>query len=273
LLLLRSLLPLMRPVAEHERWSPEQKRTLSYLLAAAARSSESALLLTAYGQLWDAEVLVRSVFEGSLRFAYLLQVSDTFEQRHQEYSYDQFRTGLLKDHAKAEELLRTLEDADQPSWKPLRDCLLSDEEHAEIAERFPKRERRALETRWGFIGILGELARSGDPLFRGFPGLAYGYAMASHILHADHIGTSIPLDRDRRSSGRRDAILLTHGVRLMSDIMACLQIRLAVGYRFTGHALDGLTEAQQAIDRLNASFGTIYEDWMNIEYPADEAAT
>jgi hypothetical protein len=63
-LLLHELLPLMAPVIRFENWTPDQRDTLGQLLSASARSSESALLLTAFGQLWDAEVLMRSVLDG-----------------------------------------------------------------------------------------------------------------------------------------------------------------------------------------------------------------
>jgi len=108
--LLRKLLPLMSPVGRYAGWEPEEGRTLGELLSAAARSSESTLLLCAYGQLWDAEVVSRSVFEGTLKFAYLLQSQETFKQRHQEYAHELFQIQRVKDHRKAGELLRALGD-------------------------------------------------------------------------------------------------------------------------------------------------------------------
>src|SRR5262249_16270161 len=99
--LLRELLPLMSPVGQSEGGTREEGHTLGCILSANARSSESILLLVAYGQLWDAEVLLRSVVEGSLKFCYLLQDQATFKQRFQEYSNDLFRIALFKDHKKA----------------------------------------------------------------------------------------------------------------------------------------------------------------------------
>jgi hypothetical protein len=267
LFLLRSLLPLVGPVARYEGWSEEERQTLGYLLTASARSSESAMLLTAYGQLWDAEILVRSVFEGSLKLAYILQDKVNFERRYGEYSRALFDIALLKDHAKAEELLKSLPDGDHPSWRPIRDRLLSDEERRDISDCYPQKLRRSLDTKWGFTGILSELASSDDPLFRGFAGMANGYSMASHILHADHVGTSIAMEGDQRSAERRNSKLLAHGARLMSDVMSCLQLRLWVGYRFAGEPYGPLAEANTAMETLRTRFGSVYEDWMVIEYP------
>jgi hypothetical protein len=69
----RSLIPKMAIVSAYPGWQAHERETISFLLTAAARASESAFLLCAFGQLWDAEVLVRSVLEGSLKLAYLLQ--------------------------------------------------------------------------------------------------------------------------------------------------------------------------------------------------------
>src|SRR5258706_7210653 len=105
LVLMRELLPLMAPIAKYPEWTKEEQRTLGLIVTACARSSESVLLLCAYGQLWDAEVVGRSVFEGTLKFAYLLQTAQDFKQRHQEYCHDLLQIGLLRDHQKAADLL------------------------------------------------------------------------------------------------------------------------------------------------------------------------
>ncbi|MCZ0733952.1 DUF5677 domain-containing protein [Phreatobacter sp. AB_2022a] len=264
--LLRGLLPEMTPVARHPGWTADQRRTLGDLLSATARSTESALLLTAYAQLWDAEILVRSVFEGSLKVAYLLQSPSSFEERHREYGHDLFRISLLKDHAKYAELLGVLPSVSDPGWRPFRERLLAEEEREEIATAYPKQVRSSLESRWGFTGLIGGLARSGDPIFKGFTGLATGYSMASHIAHADSVGTSIAMERDYRSAERRDAISLAHGVRLMTDVMVCFHIRLAIGYRFISRDPAPVARATKAMTDLKTSFGRVYEDWMEAEY-------
>lgn len=272
LFLVRELLPLMSPVSQYAGWTDEQKETLGPLLGASARSGEGALLLTAYVQLWEAEILVRSVLEASLKFVYLLQAPASFEVRHREYRHDLFRIGLLKDHAKVVDLLAAVPNPDDREWRPMRELLLSDEEREAYSTAFPKPERSALDSRWGFTGMIRELVRSRDPLFRDFAGLASHYAMASHIIHADHIGTSTPSHTDRRPPEERDALLKAHGVRLMSDVMTSLQIRLAVGYRFINQDPAPVLEAHAAMEKLRASFGPVYEDWMSVQY-GDDAAT
>jgi len=234
LMAMRSLLPKMTPVSTYPGWQAVERQTLSFLLTAAARTSESAFLLGAYGQLWDAEILARSALEASLKFAYLLQARETFVVRHSEYADQLFEIALLKDHRKAASLLAAVPDPDAPQWRPIRDLLLSDSQVAELSARNDKVARRNLETRWGFTGLIGELSRSGDPYFKGLGALAHGYSMASHVQHADMVGASIALERDFRSVERRDSIHFAHEARLLSDLLEFFLLRLAVGYRFVG---------------------------------------
>lgn len=263
---LRSFLALMAPVGSH-RWDSTARRTIGDLASATARTSESALLLCAYGQLWDAEVLVRSVLEGTLKFAYLLQSAENFAVRHREYAQDLFEIGLLKDHQKAASLLAATKDANAAEWQPIRDRLLPDEERERISQSLSPAVRRELERRWGFTGLVGELGKSGDPLFKDVGGTAFSYAMASHIQHVDAIGSSMPLERDLRPEQRREAVQLAHHGRLVGDPLRFMFLRLAVGYRFTGADVSPLREVKEAIDRQAEQFQEIYRQWMEIEYP------
>lgn len=272
LLLLRELLPLMAPVAKYTKYSEEERQTIGMLASAAARSSESAILLCAYGQLWDAELPTRSTFEATLKFSYLLQAKETFHKRHQEYADDLFNIALMKDHQKALELLAALPNPETDIWKPIRDRIIPDEQLAELRDKYPKQERNALEQKWGFTGLIQSLSRSNDPAFAGFRGLAHGYSVSSHIVHADYMGVSIPLDRDLRENERRKTAHLTHLIRLLSDSCTCLYLRLLVGYRFIGEDLKPVFEAGQRIDEFRASFGPIYQEWLNIEYTNETQA-
>ena len=267
----RSLLPKMATVATYAGWQARERETISFLLTATARTSESAFLLCAYGQLWDAEVLVRSVLEGSLKLAYLLQSRETFAARYADYADKLFEISLLKNHRKAQNLLAAVSDPDAQRWRPIRDLLLSADEFAELSGRDDKVARRNLERRWGFTGLIGELSRSADIYFKGLGALAHSYSMASHIQHADIVGASIALERDRRSAERREAIHLAHEGRLLSDLLDFLLLRLAIGYRFVGGDMSQLVGVRVEIDEARAPFRSAAEDWHRIEYP-DEIA-
>ncbi|WAJ28507.1 hypothetical protein [Antarcticirhabdus aurantiaca] len=256
----------MTPVSTYVGWDPAQRGTIMGLASAAARSSESAVLLCACGQLWDAEVLVRSSLEASLKIAYLLQTCEDFTLRCREYSEDLFGVSLLKDHARAAKILALVNDPLDGRWQPIRDLILSDADLAGLTGRYPKSVRGELETRWGFTGIVGELSRSGDLLLKDLQGLAHGYALASHIQHADTIGASLPMERESRPDCRRDAVILAHEGRILTDLLWYGFLRLSVGYRFVGADPAPLGEIRNLIEEATRPFEGSFEDWGVVEF-------
>lgn len=265
LFLLRDLLGLMAPVGGYTEWQGDELHTIRNLLTACARSSESTLLLVAYQQLWDAEMLQRSVAEGTLKFCYLLHDPAFFRQRHNEYAEDLFQVGRLRDHRKAEELLTAVENPDADEWAPIRNILLSEDNLAELTTAYPSRERRILEQRWGFARLLGSLSRH-DPAFQRVSVLGHGYAISSHLQHVDSIGASLPFDREYRSTERRAALHCSHAARLVMDVLWLFLLRATVGYKFVQHDSKPLVAARQHITSMTEPLRVAYADWLKVEY-------
>lgn len=265
--LFREHLSLMSLVSTYEKWAPSERECLAHILCACARSSESVLLLVAYGQLWDAEMIIRSVYEGSLKFCYLLQSQESFRGRLSEFSEDLFSIGLLKDHRKAKELLDKVPDPSDPRWAPIRGMLLDHGAVAEIRSKYDRRRRRALETKWGFGGIVSELANSGDAVFLAMPGILFNYSISSHIHHVSSVGASLPFERESRPVERAESVVLAHAARLISDVFSFLYIRLMIGYRFVGQGLPPIQECLNQVGQLaHGELRRAYEEWISVEY-------
>lgn len=269
LALLRELLPLMKPVSVYSGWRKEERNTIGMLLTSAARSSESALLLCAYGQLWDAEMVLRSVLESTLKFAYLLESENTFKERHEEYAEALFYIGLLKDHAKAEELLAVVPYPDSFEWKPIRDRLLVDDELHRIKSRYDSKTRKRLVSKWGFTNILNSLSAGDNEVFRILPSLLHTYSISSHIQHADYIGTSVVFDRECREEDNRDALHVSHLSRLINEALTYLYLRIYCGYKFVGEDIDNIKDKLIELHKFMQELSSAYKDWQDIEYKAN----
>jgi hypothetical protein len=120
---LQSLLPLWAPVSQCAVFDAERLSTLRALMVAVARATESTLLLCIYRQLWDAEMVLRSVFEATLKSCYLLQSPAMFEERYREFSDDLWHVELLRGHKKTVEMLSVIDGLDE-RWGDLRARLL-----------------------------------------------------------------------------------------------------------------------------------------------------
>ena len=265
---LREMLPLMAPLGAYRLDDPNAAASVRDLATAAARSAESAMLLCEYGQLWDAELAMRSTMEASLKFCYLLQAPHTFAERFREYSQDLYDIGRLRDHGKISSFLSELSAASANELRPLTDRLLDPADLAQVQARLPKPARAAVEGRWGFTGMVGALDRSKDDLFAGIAGMAHNYSMASHVMHADPIGTSMPLERGHRTVEAHDASHAVHLARLVVDAVVCHRLRLRVAYRFVGANPKGLVRADELVEAMSRRHDDAYRTFLQIEYPA-----
>lgn len=263
---LREMLSLMEPFASHRFEDRAAAAALGELASASARSSESAMLLCAFGQLWDAELVMRSVVEASLKFCFILQSPEHFPERMREYREDLHDIGVLKGHNKISEFLGGIASHSDAQVRPLVDRLLAPEELTRLQDRLPRQKRNIIEQRWGFSAMVGVLDRSGDPIFAGIAGLAHGYAMASHVMHADPIGVSMPMERDHRAPDRRDAAHSVHLARLILDATAFQRMRLVVAYRFLGLPVDGLTRADEIVEAAARRQQAAYQVFAAREY-------
>ena len=100
---LADILSLTRQLPDSERWNDAESFAIGALYTACLRTSGSALILVENGRIWDADLLMRSVTEGSLKVAYLLSNPELFEVRFNEFSEVLFDIEGIKQHRKAEE--------------------------------------------------------------------------------------------------------------------------------------------------------------------------
>ncbi|WP_414609332.1 DUF5677 domain-containing protein [Stenotrophomonas sp. BR163] len=270
--LMRELLQLTKPIAVHPRWSHEERSLLAMLLTSSARSTESVFLLCSYGQLWDAEMVLRAVAEATLKTAYILQSEDEFKARVAEYSTDHFNISLLKDDSKLRSTLAALSEPDSREWLPLRERLLSEEELDELGRLYDKTKRRSIESRWGVGGLLNSLRKDAPHRVPRYDALLHNYSLSSHIQHADYIGISLPYDRQSRDEERRDALELAHLSRLISDCFSLMYLRIVSGYRFLDLDLKPILDGQKRVDEMGNGFGNPFGEWMKVEYGEDESS-
>lgn len=194
-------------------------------------TAESVLLLVTYVRLWDADVLFRSVMEGSYKFAFIL-MSDAKErsQKLHEYSEVLFEISELKRSSRIQDLLKVLPNPNDDEWKALRDMVSTPEREAEIRGRYNKDQRRAIEQKWSFGEICASLRRSSSTHISNLAQMMYSYGMSSHVAHQDSTGVGMVWDRVGRDDVRRNAVELAHGSRLISDMctMAWLRAQMLV---------------------------------------------
>jgi hypothetical protein len=261
-LLMRDLLPFLDPLIDQDELDPEVTDTLGMLLDAASRSADSAFLLLTFGRHWDAELVVRSVFEASIKFVYLVHSKNDVRFRHDEFAEHQFQIAMMKDDQKARDALESVPDASGSEWDALRELVLPDAERDKLRAIYDKASRRSMETRWGYTGLLNALIRSGDPTYSTLSGLFYGYTLSSHLHHADYAGISIALGHSRLDPRTRDSTQLSRMSRLIRDCFTCFELRFAAASRFAGWPREDVSKVRQRIDELWAEMTASNSAWL-----------
>lgn len=248
------------------RSKKEHLRALMLLSTACLGNSQSVLYLVRGLCLWDAEIVIRSVFEGSMKFIYLLENPAAFEERCREYCEILPNISKLRWHTKSTDALNALGDQGELWHQPFRDILLSDAEIETIRKQYPREVRRKIEARWGFTELVVAMSRSGGALGNVGRSVLHSYMVSSHLAHMTLEGVLMPLDRDMRSQPRRDAVTFGHASRLMSDCLELAFLRAFSIRRFLGTSPEDLFEVRTRNRKLFDELQKAGEQFTEVEY-------
>lgn len=243
------------------------KLTLWQLTASCHSTSESALLLVSRLRLWDADILVRSVVEGTLKFVFLTCGNEAErKQKLFEFVETFSAIGQLKKHQRLEELLKVIPDPSSYQWRPYRDLLLKPEAIDEIRKKFPRKERQFVEQKWSFAEISASLKAQDSSSLKLFGHLLFNYGMSSHVAHQDIDGIGMVWDRNNRDDRRVIAVELAHGARLVSDISAMSTLRASMLFSLVGRDLGPLKQLNEELNSFQNESSEAAKLFHDIEY-------
>lgn len=246
--------------------APRHKRALMLLSTACLGSTGTVLHLVDSTRLWDAELVMRAVVEGTVKFGYMLESPATYTARCIEHTDALPAIAWLRRHQRAAEALRALAGTTDEEARPFRDLLLSDEELDQIRSAYPRELRRNMERRWGFTTLVEAISKEGGAFGPTARVLLHGYSVASDLQHMSYAATDMPLERDRRSGQRRAAIELAHAAKLVGDCFHFTFLRVIVLLRFLKLSTDGLRKVETRHSTLIDELAEAGREWERIEY-------
>jgi len=225
-------------IAEDSAHFPHNVRFVSTeLLNNCHQTSESVLYLIAHGKEWDADLLARSIMEGSIKYIYmLLGTTEEMEEKVYEYWITLRFISSIKISEKAKRFLEAMPNPQSYKWQGIRSVVLSDEDAAVIRNNYSRAERQAIEERWSFTGIIKHFLASEDNALRYFSMSVHHYGLASHLVHKDSNALIIQRDRNQRSLERVISARTSHAARVITDICNFWELRLI--YLVKVHKLD-----------------------------------
>ena len=179
----------------------------------------------------------------------------------------------LRWHGKAEEALAALGDDGSLKKQPYRDIILPAEELEEIRRRYPREERRRVEGRWGFTELVTAISKPGGAFGSVGRSSLHQYMLASHLTHMTYEGVDMPMERDRRSMERRDALAMAHAARLVSDCFELAFLRAAAIRRFLSRPMDDLFEVRKRHEGLLLGLDEANDAFSQTEYGNSSVST
>jgi hypothetical protein len=260
------LMPLHAPLRELPG-EHRHKRAIMLLSTSCLRATESVLYLVEGMRLWDAELVMRSVVEGTAKFGYLLESPAMFTARCIEYRDALPSIAKLKWHAKAGEALNALAGTSLAGCRPYRELHFAEEELDAIRSAYPRETRNELERRWGFTALVEAVSKPGGAFGPTARALLHGYSVASHLQHMSYEGTDMPMERDTRPERRREAIELAHAAKLIGHCFHLTSLRVIAILRFLKRRPDALGEVHARHESLIVELKRANEEWEEMEYP------
>ena len=221
---LKNLLFKMSPLYRKE-YGDNQDVTVP-LFTTLHSTSESILILLLNQSIFDADVLLRTVMEGTIKYCYLM--AGTINERKEkyiEYKIQLVDIAKISDHKKAIEAVEILREFSSNNTKPFECDILPDDKLLELKKQYPKKEQDKLKQKWSYQALLRSLAKI-NRVYEAQLGTLATYSLMSHFCHYDWTGVS---SRNAQiiESGNPDAIIfdIMHSIRIISNVLSMELLR------------------------------------------------
>ncbi len=215
------LAPLYKP--EH---SKEQLVTIP-LYTSLHSTSESILILLQNQAVFDADILLRSIMEGTVKYCYLMiGNSDEKESKCDEYEHILYEIDRLNDHKKAKEAVEILKTFSQNNTGPFESMILSEEEATILAEKYPAKTKNRITNKWSYQTLLRTLSSDHEE-YKAQLGTLSTYATICHNCHYDWTGVSARNEEIMSSpDGSNELYDYMHALRIASNVLSMYLFRV-----------------------------------------------
>lgn len=216
-------------------------------------TSESILILVHEKGIWEADILLRTLIEGTIKYIFLM-AGDAKENEEiiKEYYYTIPEIKKISQHKKAKQALELLKLYSDEKH-PFEVSILTEEELKLLEEKYPQKLRKEIEQKWGFGSLLKSLIDR-DKKYKNLVGLYYTYAFSSHLIHFD--GDCVKMRQDTLMKyvyEKDDALDLAHAIRIISNILSLGIIRTSEYISHYG------IEIKNLADNIKDIEGFLYE--------------
>jgi hypothetical protein len=219
-------------------------QTLSVLINYQFDRSQAAYCLFVNGFVWDAEIIIRAVYETMAKIVYIGSCKEDDKDRLIDEYWNVLPAIFDMKGAQKAEAAKKLASRYGTAEDIRVFELLQNPEVFDLKPSVDQKARKEVEHRWSFSQIIKTLSSDGGGRQRvpGIDALAHMYGMSSHLIHASPKAIDLMIDRATREDDLH-CLEVSHVCRMMSDIVsvACFSLQ------FSQFALEGKLEMAEPI--------------------------
>ncbi|OAS16763.1 DUF5677 domain-containing protein [Paenibacillus oryzisoli] len=242
--------------------SDNHRYILKQLPISCQLTSESSLILVGNVRMWDNEMLLRSIMEGTVKFIYLSLGSNEERERKLTEFWEVLPTiSEIKRTKRAKELINGLPKPLTNDMGFIKEVILDNETIEELERKFPRKLRKEIEHKWSYSEIVKELSK--HPLYSNLQGLFHGYGIGSQLIHQDADAINLLIDHNSRATERREAKELAHGCRQISDIITFAAMRYFAYSKLHNENIEKLF--LESFDKLNYEMESYHKLFREVE--------
>lgn len=184
-------------------------------------------LLLNESALFDADILLRTIMEGTIKYCYLFDGDDDQrKEKYQEYKICLAEINDITDHYKAKNSMAILKKFSSNSTKTLEIQLLSRNCLNDLEKKYPKRIRSELRKKWSYQNLLKELAKK-NKMFESQLATLSAYSFSSHFIHYDWNGLSIRQEQIINCDSPDNLkMIFAHAIRIISNVLSFYTFRV-----------------------------------------------
>lgn len=176
---------------------------------------DALFILIQTGCLWDADMILRSIAEASIKLIFVsIQSEEEREKKATEFWVDLSEINQLKQAKQAQSVIDNL---NKTNFNPLyiEQITLSKEELDELAKKWTKKNRQKIMQSWSYNEMVRQISIKTNN--KAIESLARSFTQSSHFIHADETALGVINDRKNRPPEEKNALIILHERRLLSD--------------------------------------------------------
>lgn len=244
---------------------PKLQWILKYLAISCNSTSLSAFVLIGQFQLWDAEILLRSVIEGTIKYVFLcFGKSQELEEKADEFLDTLPEIDELTQHKRVEAFLAGVNNPNGHEWDILKESILEQSRVDYLKAKYPRKVSQQLKQKWSFNEMAKELSNShiNTPEFEALRRLlAYSYGISSHLIHQDGTALKLIWDQNQQDQQGYEKTQLAFASRQLNDLLIMANFRSFMTFKLHNVDPKPVLDLFETHKELFAEMSMARENW------------